>query len=63
MTADGRMNGAKKASRKNQRPRPTRSASRASTKPRTISGGVVRIVNQMVCHMEDQKSLLWRASA
>ena len=57
------MNGAKKASRKNQRPRATRSASSAKTKPRTISGGVVRIVNQMVCQSEDQKSLLCSASA
>src|SRR5215210_1679773 len=61
-TAEGRMYGAKNASRKNQRPRATRSASNASTNPRMISGGVVRIVNQIVCHNEDQKSLLDNAS-
>ena len=61
-TADGRMYGAKKASRKNHRPFRTRSASSANTRASTISGGVVRIVNQIVCHSEDQKSELCRAS-
>ena len=39
-----------------------RSASRAKTKPSTMSGGVVRIVNQMVCHSASQNSLLVSAS-
>src|ERR687886_2572813 len=46
-TADGRMYGRKNASRKNQRPLRTRSASNANTNPSTMSGGVVRMVNQM----------------
>ena len=49
---------AKNASRKNHRPRPARSASSASTKASTTSGGVVRIVNHSVCHSDDQKSAL-----
>src|SRR5204863_36373 len=40
-TAEGRMYGRKNASRKNQRPRRTRSASNAITNPSTISGGTV----------------------
>ena len=62
-TADGRMNGAKKASRKNHRPLLTRLASSASTNASTISGGVVSTVNHTVCHSDDQKSLLCNASA
>ena len=57
------MYGAKNASRKNHRPRLTRSASSANTKASTISGGVVRMVNQSVCHSDDQKSPLCSASA
>jgi hypothetical protein len=57
------MNGMKNASRKNHRPCRARSASSASTKASTISGGVVRIVNHTVCQSDDQKSGLCNASA
>src|SRR5215217_7699350 len=63
ITAEGSTYGAKKQKRKNARPRDTRSASRANTNARTTRGGVVRMVNQMVCHREDQKSELPSASA
>jgi len=56
------MYGRKNASRKNQRPRRTRSASSANTNARMTSGGVVRIVNQTVCHIDDQKAGLPSAS-
>ena len=41
IAADGRMNGTKKASRKNHCPRSTRLASTANTNARITSGGTV----------------------
>src|SRR5690349_4418703 len=62
-TAEGRTYGRKNASRKNHRARRARSASSAKKNDRITRGGVVRIVNQMVCHSDDQKSRLLIASA
>src|ERR1700709_200473 len=61
-TADGMTKGAKNASRKNHRARPTRSASSAKTKPSTRSGGPAKKGTQTVGHSESQNSLLPSAS-
>ena len=58
IAADGTTYGAKNTSRKNQRPRLSRSVKMASTRARATSGGVVSNVNSTVCHIDCQKSEL-----
>ena len=52
------MYGAKNASRKNHLPRVDPVGQQREDEGQHTSGGVVRMVNQTVCHIDDQKSEL-----
>src|SRR3954468_9761195 len=60
---DGTTYGAKKASRKNQRPRDTLEARMANSRGSSTSRGVVSRVKRTECHIDAQKSELERTSA